>query len=366
MESIERAIRNAFAKTDAGNPAARQRIYESAWGAHERALAVNASLSDAQKEQRRLRLKEAISAIEEEFSAGRQAEDRAEPSLDTPHEPSQPHMDDPVLGDIMAAGTSDARLDSGDIRAPVRDAPNRDASMRDSGRKQRAKADSAYEDGVSRKGAGRRGGQKGKKPHSPFYSYGIPALVLAVAAMIGYSLYNCFSDLDGSQAANPLRDASMPPLKNGEEPGGTRWITIFNPAEATRMTVHGRATADLMRDGTRSFARLRSPGPEDTVSFDVGEGILDQIAGKKATFDIVAKVEGGTPTQMSVSCDFGSLGNCDRRRYDVTEAPNDFLFDIDFSGKQASGAGSITITSDLGGTGRGVDLYEIRVSTTAN
>ncbi|EEZ06458.1 conserved hypothetical protein, partial [Brucella ceti M490/95/1] len=64
MESIERAIRNAFAKADAHNPATRQRIYESAWGAHERAMATNTALSAAQKEQRREKLKDAISRIE--------------------------------------------------------------------------------------------------------------------------------------------------------------------------------------------------------------------------------------------------------------------------------------------------------------
>jgi hypothetical protein len=44
LESIERAIRNAFAKADAHNPATRQRIYEAAWGAHERALTTNTAL----------------------------------------------------------------------------------------------------------------------------------------------------------------------------------------------------------------------------------------------------------------------------------------------------------------------------------
>lgn len=121
MESIERAIRNAFAKADAHNPATRQRIYESAWGAHERALATNTALSDGQKEQRRQKLKDAISGIEQEFKTGTDTSNRREPSLDAPH------REDPVLGDR----TEDAApaLDTGDIRATARQTKRSNADL---------------------------------------------------------------------------------------------------------------------------------------------------------------------------------------------------------------------------------------------
>lgn len=339
MESIERAIRSAFAKADAHNPATRQRIYESAWSAHERALASNSALSASQREQRRQKLKDAISNIEQEFATGRVEGSRTEPSLDAPH------VNDPVLGGTAAAGAP--ALDTGEIRPT-------------DGRKKRAAADLGYEGGGSRKD--RRGR---KKRPSPFYSYGIPALVLLVAVLIGYSLYNSFSEFGRGQGSNPLRsDGNTAPLKDGEEPGGAQWITIFQPSEATRMSVQGRATAEVMRDGTHSFARIISSGESDTVTFDVGEGILDQIAGKKATFDIVAKADDGKTTQMSVNCDFAGLGDCGRRRYDVRDSVSDFLFDLDLpQGKSAGGAGSITVNSDVSGSGKPVDIYEIRVST---
>ncbi|MBC2887003.1 hypothetical protein H7Q97_16585 [Ochrobactrum sp. CM-21-5] len=337
MESIERAIRNAFAKADAHNPTTRQRIYESAWGAHERALAANVALSDMQKEQRRNKLKDAISRIEQEFAPHRETETRGEPSLDAPR------RNDPVLGSEIQESTPS--IDTGDIRASTKKKPG--------------KADLGYEGGVARK-------DRRKKRRSPFYSYGIPALVLVVAAMIGYSLYNSFGDFRRI-SSNPLHsDGSIAPLKDGEEPGNTKWINIFNPSDATRMSVQGRATADIMREGTNSFARIRSSGVNDTITFDVGEGILDQLAGKKATFDVVARNDDGKMTQMSVSCDLAGFGDCGRRRYDVNESLNDFLFDMDFpGGKKAGGAGMITINSDMNGTGKSVDIYAIRVSTAA-
>lgn len=337
MESIERAIRNAFAKADAHNPATRQRIYESAWGAHERAMATNTALSAAQKEQRREKLKDAISRIEEEFAKRHQdGEAQREPSLDSPHQ------NDPVLGSSMAESTP--VLDSGDIR-PM-------------SRKKRPAADLGYEGGTLRK-------DHKKKRHSPFYSYGIPALVLLVAVMIGYSLYNSLSDLGRGPSTGPLMSGtSLAPLKEGEEPGGAKWINIFLPDEATRILVQGSATAEILQDGKNKFARIRSSGVGDTVTFDVGEGILDQLVGKKATFDIIARSDDGKLTQMSVNCNLAGLGDCGRRRYDVNESLNDFLFDMDFSAsRKPGGAGTITVDSDLSNSGKPVDIYAIRVTT---
>jgi hypothetical protein len=58
-----------LAKVDVGNPAIRQKVYESAWGAHERSLAANGALDDGQRDERRERLKDAITRIEKEVQA---------------------------------------------------------------------------------------------------------------------------------------------------------------------------------------------------------------------------------------------------------------------------------------------------------
>eukprot|EP01133_Synstelium_polycarpum_P027705 gene27705-33489_t len=60
LEAIEQAIRNTFAKADVSNPAVRQKIYESAWTAHERSLIANGALDEAEREERREHLKATI------------------------------------------------------------------------------------------------------------------------------------------------------------------------------------------------------------------------------------------------------------------------------------------------------------------
>ena len=337
MESIERAIRNAFAKSDAHNPATRQRIYEAAWGAHERALTSNTALSEDQKQQRRQKIKDAISEIEAEFKAGSEANAKREPSL------GAPESSDPVLGE--GAYETGPALDTTDIRATSK-------------RKKRGSADLGYEAGVSRK-------DRKKKRRSPLIGLGISVMVVVILGLIGFSLYNSFADFTRGNGSSPLlTDNRMAPIKEGEDPEGRTWINIFTPVDATRMSVQGGATAEIMREGTNSFARVQSKSASDSVTFDIGEGVLNQLTGKKATFDIVARSDDGKPTQMSVNCDFAGLGDCGRRRYDVRDSVSDFLFDQDFQGSQSAGrSGKITINSDLSGAGKPVDIFAIRVTT---
>lgn len=338
MESIERAIRNAFAKSDAHNPVTRQRIYEAAWGAHERALIANAALSEEQKQQRRQKIKDAISEIEAEFKSGQATSAKREPSRGVPD------SFDPVLGEgAFEAGPA---LDTADIR--------------NTSKNKRVSADLGYEAGVSRK-------DRKKKRRSPLISVGIPVLVIVILGLIGFSLYNSFANFTRGNGSSPLlTDNRMAPIKEGEDPEGRTWINIFVPSDATRMSVQGGATVEIMREGTNSFARLVSKGANDTVTFDVGEGVLNQLAGKKATFDIVARSDDGKTTQMSVNCDFAGLGDCGRRRYDVRDSVNDFLFDQEFQAGQSAGrGGKITINSDLSGSGKLVDIFAIRVTTAA-
>lgn len=336
MESIERAIRNAFAKADAHNPATRQRIYEAAWGAHERALTTNSALSEEQKKQRRQKMKDAISDIEAEFKTGQAAKQQA-PDL------GALSSTDPLLGDdIYQAGPA---LDQADIRSA-------------SGKRKRVTADTGYDAGVSRK-------DRKKKRRSPLVSVGIPVMVIVILGLIGFSLYNSFADFTrGGGSSQLLTENNMAPIREGEDPEGRTWINIFTPSDATRMSVQGGATAEIRREGTNSFARVQSNGTNDTVTFDVGEGVINQLAGKKATFDIVARSDDGKTTQMSVNCDFAGLGDCGRRRYDVRDSVSDFLFDQEFPAGQSAGrAGRITINSDLSGSGKAVDIFAIRVTT---
>jgi hypothetical protein len=101
------------------------------------------------------------------------------------------------------------------------------------------------------------------------------------------------------------------------------------------------------------------------VRFDVGQGILERIAGKHAVFDIVARTGEGPETQMSVTCDFGALGDCGRNRYVVGTQRAEFLFQMDVPSAAPAGAGVIEVQSDVANAGKSVEIVQIRVSVGA-
>ncbi|TIQ91063.1 MAG: hypothetical protein E5X64_32385, partial [Mesorhizobium sp.] len=150
------------------------------------------------------------------------------------------------------------------------------------------------------------------------------------------------------------------PLDSGE--AARDWINVFSPSDPALVSAPSDAKAEVMQDDSGSFLRIRSGASGSAISFDVGQGVLEKLAGKHATFDIIARSEEGKDTQISVDCNFGELGDCGRKRYAVGQERNEYLFDVPFPDKRPGAAGTIAINSDFDKQGKSVDIYEIRVS----
>ncbi len=152
------------------------------------------------------------------------------------------------------------------------------------------------------------------------------------------------------------------PQKTGETDALTNWISVFTPEDANRVNAPTDTSAEMVEDDEGSALRIRSGTSGSAILFDVGQGILEQVAGKRAIFDIVARSEEGKETQISVSCNFGELGDCGRKRYAVGHERGEFLFEIEFPQGQPGAGGTIAISSDISNQGKAVDIYEIKVS----
>ena len=76
----------------------------------------------------------------------------------------------------------------------------------------------------------------------------------------------------------------------------------------------------------------------------------------------MARAEQDKPTQISISCDFGELGDCGRKRYAIGFERAEYLFDVELPAKNPGASGSIAINSDFANEGKSVDIYQIRVS----
>ncbi len=159
-----------------------------------------------------------------------------------------------------------------------------------------------------------------------------------------------------------IPEAEEPPALSSEADPQRDWITIFVPADASNISAPSGASAEALQDESGSYLRIRSNSADATVVFDIGQGTLEQLAGKTATFDIVARSLEGEETQMAVLCNFGELGDCGRKRYAVGYARGDYLFELTFPDTRPGAGGTIAINSDFDGKGRAVDIYEIKVS----
>jgi hypothetical protein len=81
MDSIEKAIRSAFAKGDPADRAFREKVYRSAFGALDRNLKSNPNMTEAIAQRRREALLATVTAIETEFVPARPANPPTPPPM---------------------------------------------------------------------------------------------------------------------------------------------------------------------------------------------------------------------------------------------------------------------------------------------
>jgi hypothetical protein len=93
----------------------------------------------------------------------------------------------------------------------------------------------------------------------------------------------------------------------------------------------------------------------------VAPTVLQAMAGKTSTVALTVESENGKPAQLSVECDFGTMGDCERHRFTVSER-TDLLFQVKFEGSLSpSEAGRLFVNSDVTGGGAGINLYAVRI-----
>jgi hypothetical protein len=351
VDAVERAIRNAFEKGDPLDKAYREKVYRAVEAALERALAANPDIDADLAERRRRGLQHTIAAIEEEF----------QPAL--PPEPED-------AGSVTAAGERPA----GDTTA---------------GHQQPAKAAFAQE--PAGEGAAITASlaapvaddrltppdetQAERRRHP--WTAAFFATILVVAAAMGLwwaadtDLFRSAAERDTSvpnppaelepEDFSPSGQAAAPAPSQGEL-SQAGWIDIFTPADPTAVSAPNDAVAEILEENGERFLRVGGNASGEPVRIALGEGVLERLAGRTAIFSVTARAGEGTGVQMSVECAFGALGGCERKRYDVTSASSDYLFEVELPDREVNGAGAIIIHPDVSGGRNPVDIFAVRVS----
>nr|WP_210347890.1 hypothetical protein [Agrobacterium rosae] len=143
------------------------------------------------------------------------------------------------------------------------------------------------------------------------------------------------------------------------------WNEIFNADRGNSGLQTGSLAAiEGISTPAGKAVRLTSRVAEadGNVSIAVPTEVLREMAGKSSTIAITLQSSSDRQTQLSISCDFGSLGDCARHRFTATPERADMLINVSFDRTLAPNSpGRIIINSDIDGNGRPVNLYSVRI-----
>lgn len=368
MNKLEIALRNALAKGDMDDAAFRRRIYEAAAKALQRSGREGDAAASAALAKQMDGLTEAIRAIEADFGS-KEAGEVAAPPESGAVEQAPANVEPPPVQPDSAPG--------GAMAAPgVTPPTDKVASATPDHVYVEPRPESIVQQRRAAEPARSRSRSRFRFDRGPFASI-FSGLVLAALLFAGL----WWVIVSGAFVSEEARDTSVPnpPLRLDEEtfagrdPGtatapqrptdevGTEWVILFTPADPTTLRLEGGATASVETDPFGDFARLVAPG-EGRILIDVPPGTLQSLVGRRAQISLRVRSDDGEPTQMSVTCDFGTLGDCGRRRFNIDQAETELLFHVDLpDGAGPNERGSLILRTDIADDGRAINLLGARI-----
>ncbi|WP_332301995.1 hypothetical protein [Rhizobium sp. GR12] len=377
MSGLETAIRNALEKSDRSNAEVRARIYQSSRQALEAGLRKQGIDDPQVVSQQRQRLESVIHVIESEER--NRLLDRVEQQLRPPLPANTAHDElsvDPVSqaqhhGDM--AVEPELRGEMRDARPAPTAAPEGPGADRRNAKAPRRSA-SAGDASLAFRPEGAVGRRKRRGLFARLFMF------VTLLAFVGVGAWWVYSS--GLLLSPEQRDTSVPnpPAQveaedfNGAEPAPSLspgrgfsddWIEIFN-AERGNSGISAGPRANVENIATPAGKAIkvtsRSVSQDGAVSFEVPVEVMRDMAGKSSTISITLQSSSDRQTQVSVACDFATLGDCSRHRFTATAERADMLLNATFERSLAPNApGKIFINSDIDGNGRPVNLYSVRI-----
>ncbi|MBY5899682.1 regulator [Rhizobium leguminosarum] len=369
MSGLETAIRTALENSDRDNPEVRARIYQSARQALEAGLRKQDITDTEVVAHHRHRLESTIHAIEGE------ERDRLHPRQRPPEVPVPPVVEMPAPPVHQAeADQFDGPMVSGETRAPDV-APNR-------GDERLARGQRATNmDFRPERAAGRR---KPRKFFSRLLVWCVLLAFIGIGAWWAHTsgLLMTAAERDTS-VANPPASTQPEDFTGNDDGAGNAashtdqpvtidpqnsfsadWIPLFKPEDADKIQSGPRARTEKIAENDGPAVRLISESgtADGNISISVPPSVLQQLAGKSSTIALTLQSTTDEPTQITVECNFQTLGNCARHRFNVTREKSDALLQVKFDRSLAPNSpGTLTINSDLDGKARGINLFAIRI-----
>ncbi|MES5098211.1 hypothetical protein ABUK73_08270 [Agrobacterium sp. BA1120] len=385
MSGLETAIRNALEKSDRSSAEVRARIYQSSRQALEAGLRKQSIDDPTVVAQQRQRLEVLIHAIESEERNRLLSvvEDHVRrEAARTPAPPPPPQVRPSVASPARPMDDEDDVLPvEAEVRGDVPDARPAAADMGDFRAERGVVAPDARSvpaDAASLAFTPQRAAKARRKK-------GLVArlfIYFTLLAFIGFGAWWVYTS--GILLSPADRDTSVPnppPEVQSEDFTGTEaapqpsveagrgfsedWQEVFNAERGNNGIQPGSlAAVEPISTAAGKAVRLTSRVAEadGNVSITVPADVLREMAGKSSTISVTLQSSSDRQTQLSISCDFGSLGDCARHRFTATPERADMLINVNFDRTLAPNApGRIIINSDIDGNGRPVNLYSARI-----
>lgn len=387
MNGFEAAIRNALGRSDRTNPEIRARIYQSARHALEAGLRKQGVDDPARISQQRRRLELLISGIEVEEQkaaraaaaadaaptarAGRVEPDFSQVASEQPahhggsrREPGfepravAPQPDDSDLRDARDEGFAASRLETGTHHAHI--GHTHDGS--------------GLEEAVDKEASRAAQPRRRRGFFSRLFIFTILLVsILAAAAWLYYSGALISAAERDTSVPNPPATvaeedfAGHPQAPDGFDPQGGfsgDWVEVFSPADAPKLKVGSAARIEAINAASGPALRIASgrAGTDGDVRIAIPVDILRSMAGKSTTVALTLQSATAGPAVVSVQCQFGSLGNCDRHRFTANQEKFDALFTVDLPrGVTPSSPGTLIVNAGLGGADSRINLFSVRI-----
>lgn len=142
------------------------------------------------------------------------------------------------------------------------------------------------------------------------------------------------------------------------------WANIYTPGRDGTAEAGANASAEVIEDAEGNVLRIVS-GSADVngeVRVPLGAEVMQALAGRQSMLALTLRSATPEATQIYVRCEFSVLGDCGRRRFDVTYDTTDILLSLDYDRALAPNQGGyLIINSDVSGGAKGVDLVAVRI-----
>jgi hypothetical protein len=384
VSGLETAIRNALDRSDRADGQTRSKIYQSARQALEAGLRRQGVTDTLIIMQQQKRLEEKIREIEieeiDKLAAPSAAQDRAADVVEVEPEPVHSTRQADLHDEIFLEGETRRLGEHADVEPESRVAPVSleapqslgDAPLPQPELRTQASLPTGRR-GRARPGTLDMAAARAAKPRkrrgflSRLATWMITLAVVGIACWWFYQSGMVQSVLqEAIQAADRASQGSGRANGAFDPRGGfsDEWTEIFKPADVAALQLGSQAKAEAVDGSEGPAVRLVSaaPGEDGDIVIQVPAEVLREMAAKSSTIALTVQSGMNQTAQMSVRCDFGSLGDCSRHRFTATQERLEALFKVSFERTIAPNSpGRLVINAGIDGPDKPVLLYSVRI-----